>query len=80
MPRVVVHPSADCYDSGMRKGIGVSPGVVIGKAYCIHEIFVNPKTRRLAEDKIFSELRRFELAREHTAADLRPCIRKSPAR
>ena len=27
----------------MRKGIGVSPGVVIGKAYCIHEIFVNPK-------------------------------------
>ncbi len=54
----------------MRKGIGVSPGVVIGKAYCIHEIFVNPKMRRLAEDKIFAELRRFELAREQTAADL----------
>jgi len=60
----------------MRKGIGVSPGVVIGKAYCIHEIFVNPKTRRLAEDKIFAELRRFELAREGTAADLRALFQK----
>ena len=60
----------------MRKGIGVSPGVVIGKAYCIHEIFVNPRTRRLAEDKIFAELRRFELARETTAADLRALYQK----
>jgi phosphotransferase system enzyme I (PtsI) len=60
----------------MRKGIGVSPGVVIGKAYCIHEIFVNPKTRRLAEDKIFAELRRFELAREQTAADLHALYQK----
>jgi phosphotransferase system enzyme I (PtsI) len=60
----------------MRKGIGVSPGVVIGKAYCIHEIFVNPKTRRLAEDKIFAELRRFELARERAAADLRALYQK----
>jgi len=60
----------------MRKGIGVSPGVVIGKAYCIHEIFVNPKTRRLAEDKIFAELRRFELARERTASDLNALYQK----
>ena len=60
----------------MRKGIGVSPGVVIGKAYCIHDIFVNPKTRRLAEDKIFAELRRFELAREHAAAELRALHQK----
>jgi phosphotransferase system enzyme I (PtsI) len=50
--------------------------VVIGKAYCIHEIFVNPKTRRLAEDKIFAELRRFELAREQTAADLHALYQK----
>ncbi|MBI2825781.1 MAG: phosphoenolpyruvate--protein phosphotransferase [Planctomycetia bacterium] len=54
----------------MRKGIAVSPGVVVGKAYCIHDIFVNPKTRRLAEDSIFAELRRYEIARERTAADL----------
>ena len=59
---VVPTRSAIATISCMRKGIGVSPGVVIGKAYCIHEIFVNPKTRRLAEDKIFAELRRFELA------------------
>jgi phosphotransferase system enzyme I (PtsI) len=60
----------------MRKGIGVSPGVVIGKAYCIHDIFVNPKTRRLAEDKIFAELRRYELARERAAAELRALYQK----
>ncbi len=60
----------------MRKGIGVSPGVVIGKAYCIHQIYVNPKTKRLAENKIFAELRRYELAREQTAADLRALYQK----
>ncbi len=60
----------------MRKGIGVSPGVVIGKAYCIHEIFVNPKTRRLAEGKIFAELRRYELARERAAAELHALYQK----
>lgn len=54
----------------MRKGIGVSPGVVVGKAYCIDEIFVNPHTRQLAEQEVLPELRRFEQARDRTAADL----------
>ena len=35
----------------MRKGIGVSPGVAVGTAYCIHEIFVNPDTKRLEEER-----------------------------
>jgi phosphotransferase system enzyme I (PtsI) len=54
----------------MRKGIGVSPGVIVGKAYCIDEIFVHPHTRQLAEHEVLPELRRFEQAREQTAADL----------
>ena len=54
----------------MRKGIGVSPGVAVGRAYCIHEIFVNPETRRLAEGDVRGELARFEQARQSTAADL----------
>ena len=33
----------------MRKGIAVSPGVAVGKAYCIHEIFVDPDRKRLEE-------------------------------
>lgn len=55
----------------MRKGIGVSPGVAVGTAYCIHEIFVNPNTRRLAEAEVRPELAKYEHAREATAADLR---------
>lgn len=54
----------------MNKGIGVSPGVAVGKAYCIEEIFVNPITKRLAEAEVFEELHRFDQAREKTAADL----------
>jgi phosphotransferase system enzyme I (PtsI) len=60
----------------MRKGLGVSPGVAVGKAYCIHEIFVSPQTRRLAENEIHAELVRFETAREKTAADLRALFQK----
>jgi phosphotransferase system enzyme I (PtsI) len=55
----------------MRKGIGVSPGVAVGTAYCIHEIFVNPNTRRLADAEVLPELARYEKARDATAADLR---------
>jgi len=55
----------------MRKGIGVSPGVAVGSAYCIHEIFVNPETRRLEQSEVLDELERYETARDRTAADLR---------
>jgi phosphotransferase system enzyme I (PtsI) len=54
----------------MRKGIGVSPGVAVGTAYCIHEIYVNPETRRLEQSETLAELERYDQAREKTAADL----------
>jgi phosphotransferase system enzyme I (PtsI) len=54
----------------MRKGIGVSPGVAVGTAYCIHEIFVNPSTRKLEKQECLAELKRFDEAREKTAVDL----------
>ncbi len=54
----------------MRKGIGVSPGVAVGSAYCIHEIFVNPVTRRIADNEVLGELTRYDRARDATAADL----------
>ena len=60
----------------MAKGIGVSPGVAVGTAYCIHEIFVNPSTRRLAADEVRPELARYEKARDAAAADLRSLYTK----
>jgi len=61
---------------GMRKGLGVSPGVALGRAYCIHEIFVNPETRQLAEHQVQAELRRYEQARDRTEADLQALYHK----
>jgi phosphotransferase system enzyme I (PtsI) len=55
----------------MRKGIAVSPGVAVGTAYCISEIFVNPDTKRLEDNEVTAELARYETARDKTAADLR---------
>lgn len=55
----------------MRKGIAVSPGVVVGMAYVIHEIFVNPETKRLEDEEITAELAAYETARERAAEDLR---------
>jgi phosphotransferase system enzyme I (PtsI) len=55
----------------MRKGIPVSPGVAVGTAYCIHEIFVNPDTKRLEDHEITTELANFGTAREKAATELR---------
>ena len=55
----------------MRKGIPVSPGVSIGTAYCIHEIFIRPEKTRLAEDAVGEELARFESAKEQAVRDLK---------
>ena len=55
----------------MRRGIAVSPGVAIGTAYVIHEIFVNPDTKRLEDSEVTAELARYETARDRASADLR---------
>ncbi len=60
----------------MRSGIPVSPGVAIGTAYCINEIFVDPHAKPLEDTEVSRELARYELARDQTAADLRALQRK----
>ena len=60
----------------MRRGIPVSPGVAIGTAYVIHEIFVNPNTKRLEESEITAELAGYETARDQTTIDLRGLEKK----
>ena len=60
----------------MRKGIGVSPGVAVGTAYCIHEIYVNPQTRRLEKGESLAELARYDQACEKTGDDLNALYNK----
>lgn len=60
----------------MSKGIGVSPGVAVGKAYCIHEIFVAPETKSLSYEDVPEELRRYEKAVKRALVDLRALARK----
>ena len=55
----------------MRKGIAVSPGVTIGKAYCIHDVYVDPKLTHVKASEVDAELARFENARRRSIADLR---------
>ncbi len=55
----------------MRKGIAVSPGVTIGTAYCIHDVFVDPGRGLLQPHEVAGELARFENARKRSIEDLR---------
>ncbi len=54
----------------MRKGIAVSPGVAIGTAYCLDQIFVDPHSKRLEDGEVTAELARYEKARDKAATDL----------
>lgn len=60
----------------MRKGIAVSPGVAVGTAYCIHEIYVDPEKQQLEELEVTAELARYEWARDKTAKELAALQRK----
>jgi phosphotransferase system enzyme I (PtsI) len=55
----------------MRKGIAVSPGVVVGRAYCIHEIFVPVDARKLNQRQASREMEKFAAAQQSVAVDLR---------
>ena len=63
----------------MRRGIAVSPGVAIGTAYVIHQIYVNPDTKRLEDSEITAELANYETARDKAGAGLRALERKVEA-
>jgi phosphotransferase system enzyme I (PtsI) len=45
--------------------------VAVGVAYCIHEIFVDPDTKRLEDREVTDELAQYESARMRAASDLR---------
>lgn len=60
----------------MRRGIAVAPGVAIGTAYVIHDIFVNPETKRLEDSEITAELASYETARDRAGVELRNLEKK----
>jgi phosphoenolpyruvate-protein phosphotransferase (PTS system enzyme I) len=60
----------------MRKGIAVSPGIAVGTAYVITEIYVSGKTAKITSDEVKTELDRLEAARHRTALDLQHLERK----
>ncbi|MDZ4851143.1 MAG: phosphoenolpyruvate--protein phosphotransferase [Pirellulaceae bacterium] len=55
----------------MRRGIAVAPGIAIGTAYCIHEVFVNPERRQILASEIETELASFESARQKSLVEVR---------
>jgi phosphotransferase system enzyme I (PtsI) len=55
----------------MRKGIAVSPGVVVGTAYCIQGIFVPADSRRLNAKETAAEVEKFEFAQQQVVTELR---------
>lgn len=60
----------------MFKGIAVSPGVSIGSAYCIHEVFVDPSSQLVESNQVPAEIARFENARKKSIAEIRGLHRK----
>lgn len=60
----------------MFKGIAVSPGVSIGTAYCIHEVFVDPGRQLLEPQEVPAEVARFENARKKSVIDVRGLQKK----
>jgi len=60
----------------MRKGIAVSPGIAVGTAYVITEIYVGGKSAKITSEEVKTELDRFEAARHRTALDLQHLERK----
>jgi len=60
----------------MFKGIAVSPGVSIGSAYCIHEVFVDPDRQLVDANQVPAEIARFENARKKSVAEIRGLHRK----
>lgn len=60
----------------LRHGVAVSPGVAIGPAYCIRDIFTGDEVQPLRDADVLDELSRYDAARERTAADLQALQKK----
>lgn len=55
----------------MRKGIAVSPGVIIGTAYCIHDVFVDPEREHIESNEVGGHIAKFDNARQKSIDEVR---------
>lgn len=55
----------------MRHGIPVSPGVAVGTAYCLHEVFVDPGKPNLDPGEVAGEVARFDDSRRRSITEIR---------
>ena len=60
----------------VRQGVAVSPGVAVGKAHCIHDLFVGGDSEPLDDAAAAAELARYDQARERAAHDLQALHQK----
>lgn len=60
----------------MRKGIAVSPGVVVGYAYVVSELYVGEKDTKIDSTEVKNELNRYESARNRACMDLQNLEKK----
>ncbi|MGH7134361.1 MAG: phosphoenolpyruvate-utilizing N-terminal domain-containing protein, partial [Pirellulales bacterium] len=60
----------------IRRGVPVSPGVAIGRACCLHEIFPGSDAELPDDDAVLRELARYDQARDQAIRDLKALHKK----
>jgi phosphoenolpyruvate-protein phosphotransferase len=60
----------------IRRGVAVSPGVAIGRACCLHEIFPGSDAELPDDDAVLRELARYDQARDQAIRDLKALHKK----
>ena len=53
-------PGAACYSTGMKKGVPVSPGVAVARAYCVDEVLARREPHKLDAAALSDEAIRFD--------------------
>src|SRR5579884_443857 len=61
---------APCYSTGMRKGVPVSPGVAVARAYCVDEVLARREPHYLDVAALSDEVSRFDSACAAAAQEL----------
>src|SRR5262245_41345510 len=61
---------APCYSTSMRKGVPVSPGVAVARAYCVDEVLARREPKYLDVAALSDEVSRFDAASSAAAREL----------
>src|SRR5947209_13902412 len=59
-----------CYSTSMRKGVPVSPGVAVARAYCVDEVLARREPNKLDVAALSDEINRFDRACAAAAEEL----------